>query len=209
MVEIKDNQRILFIGDSITDVRYNRKNSRRLGVKAIWAMQVTKELKKKHKSLKFFYRGIAGNCTYHVYDRLTRDCIGLKPDVIVMLLGVNDAWENYLSAGKTPILRPMEPHAKEIFRRIKTELPNAKLIYLLPFLTTTIEEKQPFRNLLDEYVIKLRDIADGNADEIIPLQEVFNEEEKTISPALLSRDSIHPTNLGHEVIAKAVLNKLA
>ena len=208
MIQIKYNQRILFIGDSITDVKWNKNLNQRFRLNSYntYPLQVAKELKKKYKGLKFFFRGIASNRTYHLYDRLTKDCINLKPDVIIMLIGVNDAWENYVPEQYPPLLRPIEPHIKEVYRRIKAELPNAKLITLLPFLISTIEEKQPFRKVLDEYVEKLNEYAQGNADEIIALQPLFDEAEKTTAPVLLAKDSVHPTNLGHSVIAKAVLS---
>ena len=208
MIQIKDNQRILFIGDSITDVKWNKNLNQRFRLNSYntYPLQVAKELKKKYKGLKFFFRGIASNRTYHLYDRLTKDCINLKPDVIIMLIGVNDAWENYVPEQYPPLLRPMEPHIKEVYRRIKAELPATKLITLLPFLISTIEEKQPFRKVLDEYVEKLNEYAQGNADEIIALQPLFDEAEKTTAPVLLAKDSVHPTNLGHSVIAKAVLS---
>ena len=208
MIQIKDNQRILFIGDSITDIKFNRRFAHSIGGNKVYCLQVAKDLKKKYKGLKFFYKGIASNRTYHVYDRLTKDCINLKPDVIIILIGVNDAWENYVPEQYPPLLRPMEPHIKEVYRRINTELPNAQIITLLPFLISTIKEKQPFHNVLNEYIEKLRSIATGHADEIIELQPIFDEAEKTIEPKLLARDSVHPTNLGHSVIANAVLKVL-
>ena len=209
MIQIKNNQKILFIGDSITDVKWNRRFAHKIGGCNVYCLQVAKNLKKKYRGLKFFYKGIASNRTYHVYDRLTKDCINLKPDVIVMLIGVNDAWENYVPEQYPPLLRPMEPHLKEIYRRIKTELPEAKLLTLLPFLTSTIEEKQPFHKVLDEYVAKIREIVQGMTDETLSLQDAFNVAEQEVEPILLSKDSVHPTNLGHKVIADAVLKVLA
>ncbi len=208
MIDIKNGQKILFIGDSITDVKFNRKMHGKIGGREVYCLQVAKELKKKHKRLKFFFKGIASNRTYHVYDRLTTDCINLKPDVIVMLIGVNDAWENYVPEQYPPLLRPIEPHLKEIYRRIKTELPNTKLVTLLPFLTSTIEEKQPFHTVLDRYVEIIREEATGNADEIVDLQPLFDEAEQLVTPALIARDSVHPTSMGHSVIASAVLSVL-
>ncbi len=208
MINVKDNQRILFIGDSITDLKFNRKFRCRISGANVYCLQIAKELRKKHKGLKFFYRGIASNRSYHLYDRLTKDCINLKPDLIVMLIGVNDAWENYVPEQYPPLLRPLEPHMKEIYRRIKTELPNAKLITLLPFLINTIEEKRPFHTILDDYIAKLHSYAEGNADEIIALQPLFDKAEETTMPILLAKDSIHPTDLGHSIIAKAVLEIL-
>ncbi len=208
MIEIKDNSRILFIGDSITDIKFNRRLNRTLKGKNIYALQVAKVLKKKKSGLKFFYRGIASNRVYHLYDRFTKDCIDLKPDVIVMLIGVNDAWENYVPEQYPPLVRPMEPHLKEIYRRLKTELPNAKLLVLLPFMINSIEEKLPFHKVLDEFRDVLEHYAKENGADIINLQDVFNEAEKNTEPKLLATDGIHPTNLGHSVMAKAILDVL-
>lgn len=207
MIEIKDNTRILFIGDSITDIKFNKRLNRKLHGKNIYALQVSKELKDKKSGLKFFYRGIASNRVYHLYDRFTKDCIDLKPDIIVMLIGVNDAWENYVPEEYPPLVRPMEPHLKELYRRLKTELPNAKLLVLLPFMIDTIEEKLPFHKTLGEFTEVLNRYAVENGAEIINLQEIFNEAQKDTEPKLLATDGIHPTNLGHSIIAQAVLKK--
>lgn len=208
MIDIKDGNRILFLGDSITDVKFNRLQNHKIGGKNIYALQVAKELKKKHKSLKFYYRGIASNRSYHVYDRLTKDCINLKPDVIVMLIGVNDAWENYAKEQYPPLLRPFKPHMTEIFRRIKMELKDTKLVVMLPFLIDTIAEKAPFHNVLEEFRAELLEYASGNACDIIELQAMFYEEEKTTKPYDLAHDGVHPTNYGHSLIANEVLKVL-
>ncbi len=206
MIQIKDNQTILFLGDSITDIKFYRERKHILGGKDVYCLQVSRELNKKYKGLKFFYKGIASNRTYHVYDRLTKDCINLNPDVIVILIGVNDAWENYVPEQYPPLLRPMRPHLTEVYRRIKTELADTKIITLLPFMINTNIEKQPFHAILNKYIAEIKEIADGKADIIIPLQDIFDEKEKTTAPMVLATDSIHPTDIGHSVIAKAVLD---
>lgn len=208
MIEVKNGSRILFIGDSITDINFNRKFNFRIHGRNVYALQVAKRLKGKYKNLKFFFRGIASNRTYHLYDRFTKDCINLKPDVIVMLIGVNDAWEHYVPEQYPPLLRPMEPHIKEIYRRLNAELPDARLLVLLPFLIDTIPDKKPFHKTLDEYRGKLYDIAAENSADIIDLQEVFNKEQKKIPPEKLAVDGIHPTNAGHKIIADEVLKIL-
>lgn len=207
-MKLKGNSRILFIGDSITDISFNRRFHYKLGGRNIYALQVSKELDKSFPNLKFFYRGIASNRTYHVYDRLTKDCISLKPDVVIMLIGVNDAWEHYVPEQYPPLLRPMEPHMKEIYRRLHAELPESKIMVLLPFMIDTMEEKFPFHKVLDDYREVLRNMAHENGAEIIDLQEMFNEVQKKVSPKKLAIDGIHPTNLGHSYIAKEILKKI-
>ncbi len=201
---IKKDSKVLFIGDSITDVRFNSRKRFSIKGKNIYALQLKKIMKKHSNHIRVEIKGIASNRTYHLYDRLTNDCINLKPDVIVMLIGVNDAWENYVPEQYPPLLRPMEPHIREIYRRLKAELPDAQILYLMPFMIDTAEEKLPFHKTLDEFRNILRDIAIENGASVIDMQAVFNEAQKTIDPKKLAADGIHPTNLGHKVMADAI-----
>ena len=201
---IKKDSKVLFIGDSITDVKFNLRMNCSIKGKNIYALQLKKLLKKYSKDINVEIKGIASNRTYHVYDRLTTDCINLKPDIIIMLIGVNDAWENYVPEDYPPLLRPMEPHIREIYRRIKTELPDTQILYLMPFMIDSVEEKLPFHKVLDEYREKLKNIAIENGAKVLDLQAVFNEAQKSVVPVELAIDGIHPTNLGHKIIAEAI-----
>ena len=203
-IQIKKDSKILFIGDSITDVKFNRRKRFTIKGKNIYALQLKKRFKKYSKNIKVEIKGIASNRTYHVYDRLTSDCISLKPDVVIMLIGVNDAWENYVPEKYPPLLRPMEPHIREIYRRLRTELPNTQILYLMPFLIDAVEEKFPYHKTLDEFREVLKSIALENGATVLDLQEVFYQAQKSIEPKKLAVDGIHPTNLGHKVMADAI-----
>ncbi len=203
-IQIKKDSKILFIGDSITDVKFNRRKRFTIKGKNVYALQLKKRFKKYSKNIKVEIKGIASNRTYHVYDRLTSDCISLKPDVVIMLIGVNDAWENYVPEKYPPLLRPMEPHIREVYRRLRTELPNTQILYLMPFLIDAVEEKFPYHKTLDEFREVLKSIALENGATVLDLQEVFYQAQKSIEPKKLAVDGIHPTNLGHKVMADAI-----
>ena len=203
-IQIKKDSKILFIGDSITDVKFNRRKRFTIKGKNVYALQLKKRFKKYSKNIKVEIKGIASNRTYHVYDRLTSDCISLKPDVVIMLIGVNDAWENYVPEKYPPLLRPMEPHIREIYRRLRTELPNTQILYLMPFLIDAVEEKFPYHKTLDEFREVLKRIALENGATVLDLQEIFYQAQKSIEPEKLAVDGIHPTNLGHKVMADAI-----
>ena len=207
-IQIKKDSKILFIGDSITDVKFNFRFAYKFGGRNIYALQLKKKFKKYSKDIKVDIKGIASNRTYHVYDRLTKDCISLKPDVIIMLIGVNDAWENYGPENYPPLLRPMEPHIREIYRRIRMELPDTQVLYLMPFLIDSVEEKLPFHKMLDEYRQVLRVVALENGAAVLDMQEIFYDAQKTFEPKKLAVDGIHPTNLGHKVMSDAVENMI-
>lgn len=208
MIKINEKSRILFIGDSITDKKFNLRFHYKLKGRKIYALNVGKAIKKKYPDAKIFYKGIASNRTYHVYDRLTKDCIDLKPDVIIMLIGVNDAWENYVPEQYPPLKRPMEPHLSEIYRRIKAELDDVQILFLLPFMIDSVEEKLPFHKVLDEYREVLMQYAQANDAEIIDLQEMFNNVQQEVEPRKLATDGIHPTNLGHKYISDEIMKHL-
>ncbi len=203
-ITIKKDSRVLFLGDSITDVKFNFKKMSSIKGRNVYALQLKKRLKKYSSDIDVEIRGIASNRTYHVYDRLTEDCISLKPDVIIMLIGVNDAWENYVPDRYPPLVRPMEPHIREIYRRIRTELPDTQVLYLMPFMIDSVEEKLPFHKILDEFRAVLKEIALENNAVVLDLQQVFYDAQKTIEPKKLAIDGIHPTNLGHKVMADAI-----
>lgn len=208
MIRVKDGFRILFLGDSITDIKFNRRFSYKIHGSKVYALQVAKELNKKYKNLEFFYKGVASDRTYHVYDRLTKDCISLNPDIIIMLIGVNDAWENYVPEQYPPLLRTMQPHMKEIYRRLNCELDGVQLLVLLPFMIDSMPEKKPFHKVLNEYREILADMAAENNAQIVDLQQMFNIAQTKVSPSKLAVDGIHPTNLGHKLIAEEVLKNL-
>ncbi len=208
-IKIRKDSKVLFIGDSITDVKFNFRMMKDIKGRNIYALQLKKRFKKYSKHIKVDINGIASNRTYHLYDRLTKDCIDLKPDVIIMLIGVNDAWENYVPEDYPPLLRPMEPHIREVYRRIRTELPDAQILYLAPFLIDTVEEKLPFHKTLDEFREVLKNVAVENGAVVLDMQEVFCEAQKSIASKDLAVDGIHPTNLGHRVMADAVMEKIA
>lgn len=203
-IKIRKDSRIVFIGDSITDVKFNSRFRFKFRVKNIYATQLKKKFRKYSKKINVDIKGIASNRTYHVYDRLTKDCISLKPDVVIMLIGVNDAWENYCPENYPPLLRPMEPHIREIFRRLRAELPDAQILYIMPFMIDAVEEKFPFHKILDEYRELLKAVALEHGATVIDMQEVFNDAQKTTAPKDLAVDGIHPTNLGHSIMAEAV-----
>lgn len=98
-----------------------------------------------------------------------------------MLIGVNDAWENYVPEQYPPLLRPMEPHIREIYRRLKMELPTTQILYLMPFMIDSVEEKLPFHSVLGEYREILRNIAEENGALVVDLQDVFNKHRKPLN----------------------------
>ena len=202
---LKPDSKVVFIGDSITDVSFNLKMMHKIKGRKVYALQLKKLFKKHSRGIEVRIKGIASNRTYHLCDRLTKDCINYKPDAVIMLIGVNDAWERYVPEDYPPNPRDTEVHLREIYRRLRHELPNTQILYLMPFLVDAVEEKLPFHKTLDEWRGVYKAIAEENGAVIVDLQQVIDEEQKKTSPVKLAIDGVHPTNYGHKVIADAVM----
>lgn len=83
----------------------------------------------------------------------------------------------------------------------------AKIILLEPFLLPTLERFQIFREDLDFKIDAARKLAREFADAYVPLDGLFAEETLTTEPALLSFDSVHPTELGNRKNCALVARK--
>ena len=131
------NHVVLFQGDSITDSGRNKEDqgyntARILG--SGYPMLAGAHLLDQYASLnlRIYNRGISGNKVYQLAERWDNDCLDLKPDILSILIGVNDLWHklngNY--NGTPEIYR--NDYTALIERTIKN-LPDIKLIICEPF----------------------------------------------------------------------------
>ena len=86
------NVRLLFQGDSITDAGRDKRDFHDLGNG--YPKYAAELLKESNPEINFDFinLGISGNRTGQLFDRLYPDAIALQPDVISILIGINDIW---------------------------------------------------------------------------------------------------------------------
>lgn len=209
MIKIDNNSRILFFGDSVTDIDFNRQYDHLLHGKQVYALNIGEEIKKKFPNAEVFYKGIVDDRTYNLCNRMDDDCIALKPNVVIMLVGGNDAWEEYSPELCPPPNQTLESNMDELFGRMKNELDDVQILYVLPFLIDTLEEFRPFIKTLNRFRERLKLSAQANGMEILDLQPVLDEAQKTFSSQELSADSFHPTDLCHKIISDEILKHLS
>ena len=87
---------VLFYGDSITDGnRYKDEKDRgdfnhQMGHSYAYVINALLGSRYPEKNLHFLNRGISGNRVIELYGRFYEDVVALKPDVVSILVGVND-----------------------------------------------------------------------------------------------------------------------
>jgi len=204
---------MLFQGDSITDAGRNKKqelanNAWSFGVG--YANHVASYLLEEmpEKDLTIYNRGISGNKVYQLADRWEKDCLDLKPNVLSILIGVNDYWhfrnENY---DGTPEI--YENDFRTLLTRTKETIPNLKLLICQPFIltgTSAVDETwvEPF----SAYQAIAKKISDEFGATWIPFQEAFDKAIELAEPAYWAADGVHPSMAGAQLMAKTWLEAL-
>ncbi len=202
-------KRILFQGDSITDCGRKREDFYGLGtgypllVKAHLGYEEPNEYE-------VINRGISGNRIVDLYARIKADFINLKPDYASIFIGVNDAWheighQNGVDTAKFEKIYEM------LLEEIYAACPDIKLMIIAPFVlegsATCDTEEKPDR--LNQFRV---DVAEKNAVAkkiaakynlpCIDLQAAFDEACTKAGPDYWTRDGVHPTPNGHEMIKR-------
>ena len=192
--------KILFQGDSITDAGRDKRNYYHLG--AGYPKFAAQLIKEKHPDIDFeiINLGISGNRTDQLFDRMYEDIILLQPDVVSILIGINDVWHRHGHHIETTD-EQFAANYRAILKRIKAQT-NAKIIILAPFLLDS-DDKESWRPEVNSILEIVRDLADEYADAYIPLDEYFEPAVKEQpTPRYYSGDGVHPNPNGAAFIAK-------
>ncbi len=193
--------KVLFQGDSITDAGRDKRNYYNLGYG--YPLYSAEIIRNAHPEIKFEFinLGISGNRTSQLFDRFYTDGISLQPDVISILIGINDIWHRY---GPELIETTDEQFAlnyRKLLERIKAQT-NAKIIILSPYLLDA-DDKENMRNDLATILPIVRELAEEFADAYVPLDELFAEAlVNQPSPMYYSPDGVHPNENGARFIAE-------
>ena len=194
---------ILFQGDSITDAGRSRENDDNFGVG--YATLVKGELGYEYPNQHVFYnRGISGNRVTDLYARIKADILNLKPDIMSILIGVNDVWheckrQNGVDAEKYFKIYSM------LIEEIKEELPDTKIMILEPFVlreSATEDYWEEFHAEVLKRAVKAKEIAEKYNLPFISLQDKFDEAAKSAPNNYWLFDGVHPTTAGHELIKR-------
>ena len=203
MLDPKSELTILFQGDSVTDAGRSRTNDAELG----WGypMFVEAWLNATHPENQFtiLNRGISGNRAIDLEQRWTEDCIDLNPDVVSILIGINDTWRRYDSNDPTSALE-FTQHYRVILERVKRET-NANIVIIEPFVLPVQPEQATWREDLDPKIQAIRSLAIKYGATYIPMDGIFAAACTRKVPSYWASDGVHPTNAGHSLIAQSWL----
>lgn len=193
--------RLLFQGDSITDAGRDRRNFRDLG--RGYPKYAAEYLRAANPDIDFDFidLGISGNRTSQLFDRITPDFVNIEPDIISILIGINDIWHRYNWDRIPTTDAQFELNYRSLLKHLKANT-HAKIVILAPFYLDAEENAFIHEDLKTVGPI-VKKLAEEFADVYIPLDEHFAEALKSQPSALYySEDGVHPNDKGSEFIGK-------
>lgn len=196
--------RILFQGDSITDAGRSWNDGTNLGLGYPRLVEASLGYDEPGK-YEFVNRGISGNRIVDLYARIKCDIINLKPDVMSILIGVNDVWHE---TGDNPNGVDNDKFFKiysMLIEEVKEALPNIKIMILEPFVLkgcSTETNWDYFSTEVPKRAQMARKIAEKYSLPFIELQDGFDKLAKSAPNEYWLGDGVHPTAKGHEFIKR-------
>lgn len=191
--------RILFQGDSITDGNRGRSADPNhiLGHGYAFIIAAKFGAAFPEAKLAFFNRGISGNTVLDLEKRWQKDTLDLKPDVLSILIGVNDK-------GRGVPLDQYEQNYDKIIAQAKAANPKLKLVLCEPFvvnhLATTPQHGSPNADIVKRQEIVAR-LAKKHSAALVHFQTALDQATERAPALHWIWDDVHPTYSGHQILA--------
>ncbi|GJM79436.1 MAG: SGNH/GDSL hydrolase family protein [Paenibacillus sp.] len=197
---------VLFQGDSITDGNRGRDYDLNHILGHGYAYIIAAKLGHQFAHLQpaFINRGVSGDRVSDLYARWNEDAISLKPDVLSLLVGVNDAWRQ-MSGEPSGATDRFERAYRHLLEETREVLPSTRLVLCEPFILktgATAEKWTEWERLIKRYQDTVRQLAEEFGVVHVPLQDAFDAATEKAEAAYWLWDGVHPTAAGHDLLAE-------
>ncbi len=204
---------ILFQGDSITDGNRGRSEDPNHIMGHGYAFSIASRLGAEYpqKKLKFYNRGVSGNKIIDLAARWQTDTLDIKPNVLSILIGVNDASSVVLNWKPVVTIEKYEQVYDSLLNQTKEQLPDIVMVLCEPFILPVGAVKEHWNAYHDD-ISKRQEIVRKLAKKYeaihLAFQEVFDNACKKAPADYWIWDGIHPTVAGHELLAKEWIKRV-
>jgi lysophospholipase L1-like esterase len=203
----QNHDRILFQGDSITDGgrwRDSQDLNHIMGQDYGYLIAAKIGAEFPERQLTFLNRGISGNKVTDLAARWQKDALDLKPDVISILIGVNDAGSVVGNSPYGVTAEKFEQVYDQLIKDTLVALPNVRLVLCEPYVLPVGKLKADWDKWNTEVKSRREAVKKLAAKYHLPLahfQQVLDDACRRAPAEYCSWDGIHPTYAGHQVMA--------
>ena len=214
--KIKTGATLLFQGDSITDMKWGRNQKDRnhyLGHSYVYLIAARLHTDMPEGKFNFLNRGMSGHTVADLKKRWQKDALDLKPDVLSILIGVNDVGRAGRSK-KDVDVEAFEADYRSLLEQSRKANPALKIVLLEPFVlpVTRLKEKAAWdmwRGQIDRLRAIVAKLASDHKAVLIKTQDIFDAAAKRAEASHWIWDGVHPLPQGHELIARNWIETVA
>ena len=201
----KPTRSILFQGDSITDAGRSRDANLppNAGLGTGYPQFIAGALLSRHpgRGYRVVNRGISGNRVVDLYARWKADALNLKPDLISILIGVNDTWHEFGAANGVEVER-YEVVFRMLLEWTRRTLPDVKLVIGEPFVLPVGAVAEAWLPEMAARRAVCARLAAASGAVLVPFQAMFDACLREAPAAYWLGDGVHPTVAGHQRMAE-------
>lgn len=204
----------LFQGDSITDGKRGRTEDLNHIMGHGYAFATASRIGADfpEAGFKFYNRGISGNKLSDLDKRWQTDTMDLKPDVLSVLIGINDVAA--VVEGKAEIMdaTQFEGVLRKLLQQVKTANPTVLIVLGIPFVYPVGRRKENWPSWQSETLQRaaiVRKLAAEFNAVIVDYPAMFEKAMKKATPDYWVWDGIHPTIFGHELMAREWIKQVS
>jgi len=202
-IELRANQTIVFVGDSITDTGRAEPAYQPFGYGYVNFVANHLLAKYPQLNLNIVNTGVSGDTVRKLDARWEKACIKYRPDILSVLIGVNDLWRQYVEPERLP--EAVYPDEYELtYRRLlltAKEQCKCRLVLMEPFMFCNNPQEPMFEGLRT-YIQTVHKLAQEFDGVLVPLQSKIDEQIKQVPPEKWASDMVHPYVWAHAWIAQ-------
>ena len=197
----------LFQGDSITDGNRGRNADPNHIMGHGYAFSIASRIGADfpQAKLRFFNRGVSGNRIPDLKKRWQTDTLDIKPDVLSILVGINDTGASTNKAADAATVEEFEKDYRKLLQDCKSANPNILFILGLPFVCHNERLKnnwEAWRDGVRQRAEVVRKLAAEFDTVLVDYQAVFDKAVRQAPIEYWVWDGIHPNVPGHELMAR-------
>lgn len=191
---------LVLVGDSVTDAGRDRTDPRSLGDG--WVRDVAAALAGSHPGLVVLNRGVGGDRAVDLERRWDTDVLAERPDVVGVLVGVNDTWRRFDSDDPTSV-EDYEATLRRVLERTRAAGVD-RVVLVEPFALHVPPVTPAWDEELAGRRAAVARVGASYGTVVVEAQQAYDAAAGDAPEALL-HDGVHPTPEGHRLLARTWL----
>ena len=205
-VKIAPGSRLLFIGDSVTDCGRLRPvgggSLHALGAGYVAQVSTWMDPRGKGRPVQVMNMGTDGNTVRDLARRWDADVLALEPDWLAVMIGINDVWRQFDGADPSAAVR-LDEYWDVYSGLLARTRPVLKGLVLMTPYYVQADRGDRMRVMMDEYGLVVKDLASRHAALLVDTQAAIDRVLTRSDYKAIAPDRVHPTPMGHEILAYA------